>query len=274
VAAFLKRRITYTNIAVTAALLFAMAGGAYAASKYVITSKKQISPTVLKQLKGARGQSGPAGVPGKEGAAGKDGTNGTNGTNATNGTNGKDGVSATSVPFSGEKTLGSEKCQEGGLEVTSASGTNLVCNGTEGTPGHNGSPWTPNSELPAGATETGTFYVAHLGSDPNDYSVVSFPIKLHAAPEEARIKVLKFEETTPGCEGTVDAPTAASGFFCVYLGKVATIFAEADEIVTVVKDPSSIAGADESTAGAIIAAEWKNAPEGGGVSDGAWAVTG
>lgn len=270
-AAFLKRRITYTNIAVTAALLFAMAGGAYAASKYVITSKKQISPTVLKQLKGARGQSGPAGAQGKEGAAGKEGAPGKDG---INGTNGKDGVSATAVAFSGEKTLGSETCLEGGLEVTSASGTSLVCNGEEGIPGHNGSPWTPNSELPSGATETGTFYVAHVGNDPNDHAVVSFPVKLHAPPEEAKIKVLKFEETTAGCEGTVDAPTAASGYFCVYLGKVASNLANAFEIVTVVRDPSSIGGADQTTAGALITAEWKKAPEASGVSDGTWAVTG
>ena len=44
---FLKRRLSYANVAMTVAVVFAMSGGAYAAGKYVITSTKQISPKVL-----------------------------------------------------------------------------------------------------------------------------------------------------------------------------------------------------------------------------------
>ena len=52
------------------ALVFAMAGGAAAASHYLITSSKQISPKVLKELKtpgakGATGAAGPAGPTGR-----------------------------------------------------------------------------------------------------------------------------------------------------------------------------------------------------------------
>ena len=36
----------------TLALIFAMSGGAYAASHYLITSTKQIKPSVLGHLKG------------------------------------------------------------------------------------------------------------------------------------------------------------------------------------------------------------------------------
>lgn len=64
------------------ALVLAMTGGALAAKKYVITSTKQISPSVLKKLTGAPGAQGPSGLqgaPGSPGSAGKDGTNGTNG---------------------------------------------------------------------------------------------------------------------------------------------------------------------------------------------------
>jgi hypothetical protein len=43
---FLKRRLTYANVAMTVAVVFAMSGGAFAAGKYVITSIKQISPKV------------------------------------------------------------------------------------------------------------------------------------------------------------------------------------------------------------------------------------
>jgi hypothetical protein len=51
-------------------LVFAMSGGALAATHYVITSKKQISPKVLKTLKGKPGSRGPAGPAGAAGAAG------------------------------------------------------------------------------------------------------------------------------------------------------------------------------------------------------------
>lgn len=46
----IRRGLTYTNVTVTLALVFAMTGGAYAASKYLITSTTQISPRVLSQL--------------------------------------------------------------------------------------------------------------------------------------------------------------------------------------------------------------------------------
>src|SRR6202046_332514 len=76
------KRITYTNIAMTVALVFAMTGGAYAAKRYVITSTKQISPAVLKSLKGAAGKAGgngPAGPSGPQGAAGPQGVAGVKG---------------------------------------------------------------------------------------------------------------------------------------------------------------------------------------------------
>ena len=43
----IRKRLTYANVAMTMALVFAMSGGAYAAKKYVITSTKQIKPSVL-----------------------------------------------------------------------------------------------------------------------------------------------------------------------------------------------------------------------------------
>jgi hypothetical protein len=42
----LRKRFTYTNVAMTLALVFAMTGGAYAAFTSLITSTKQISPSV------------------------------------------------------------------------------------------------------------------------------------------------------------------------------------------------------------------------------------
>jgi hypothetical protein len=44
------RHLSYANVVSTLALLFAMTGGALAASHYVITSTKQIKPSVLEKL--------------------------------------------------------------------------------------------------------------------------------------------------------------------------------------------------------------------------------
>jgi hypothetical protein len=57
----LRPRFTYANVTVTLALVFAMTGGAYAASKFIITSTKQIKPSVLSQLKGKAGPAGAGG---------------------------------------------------------------------------------------------------------------------------------------------------------------------------------------------------------------------
>ncbi len=66
----IRKRLTYANVAMTLALVFAMSGGAYAASKYIITSTKQIKPSVLKSLKGKAGPAGAQGLKGEAGAAG------------------------------------------------------------------------------------------------------------------------------------------------------------------------------------------------------------
>jgi hypothetical protein len=50
-----RRRLGYANVVATVALVFAMSGGAFAASKYLLTSTKQIKPSVLAKLKGNRG---------------------------------------------------------------------------------------------------------------------------------------------------------------------------------------------------------------------------
>jgi hypothetical protein len=75
----IKDKLTYTNVTATLALVFAMSGGALAATHYLITSKKQISPKVLKDLKGnkgAAGKTGAAGTPGAQGVPGKEGPQG------------------------------------------------------------------------------------------------------------------------------------------------------------------------------------------------------
>jgi hypothetical protein len=54
----MHRRLSYANVAATPALFFAISGGALAARHYLINSAKQISPKVIKALKGKTGRPG------------------------------------------------------------------------------------------------------------------------------------------------------------------------------------------------------------------------
>jgi len=110
------------------ALVFAMTGGAYAAKKYLITSTKQISPSVLKSLQGKTGPGGAAGAAGAVGSQGPAGPGGVAGAGGAKGDTGPEGKKGTQ----GEK-------------------------GEKGVKGAEGSPWTAGGTLPAGASESGTW---------------------------------------------------------------------------------------------------------------------
>lgn len=75
----MRKRFSYANVTATLALVFAMSGGALAAGHYIITSTKQIKPSVLKTLKGKAGAVGPAGKTGAPGPQGKEGPAGSTG---------------------------------------------------------------------------------------------------------------------------------------------------------------------------------------------------
>ncbi len=107
----IRKRFTYTNIALTLALVFAMSGGAYAAGKYLITSTKQISPKVLSQLKGKTGKAGAPGIAGAKGEAGAVGKEGAQGKEGKTGPEGKEGKEGS--PWSNGGTLPSGKTETG-----------------------------------------------------------------------------------------------------------------------------------------------------------------
>lgn len=90
--AFMRRHVTYANTVATMALVFAMSGSALAASHYLISSTKQISPKVRRALKGNTGPQGLTGATGTTGATGPEGKQGQTG---KEGPEGKRGESAT-----------------------------------------------------------------------------------------------------------------------------------------------------------------------------------
>jgi hypothetical protein len=229
----IRRRIhiTPSTIIATLALVFAMTGGAYAASKYLITSTKQISPKVLKALKGkagpagpaglagaagvgtagATGGQGPAGAKGETGPAGPKGTNGIAGATGGQGPAGANGANGESV--TGKTiTSGGSKCGgQAGVEYTLKSATTEVCNGTTGF----------TETLPSGKTETGTYaFIAYnLGYESQAFS---FPIPLTAPLESSKVHIIKETVAPPGqndteeCKGTVEEPKAVAGNVCMY----------------------------------------------------------
>jgi collagen type VII alpha len=217
----IRRRMTWANVAMTLALVFAMSGGAYAAKKYLITSTKQISPKVLAQLKGAKGpagERGPAGEKGANGTNGAPGTPGKNGENGAPGTNGKDGVSVTSAEVSKSSTTCSKL---GGSEFTASNGKTTACNGKEG------SPWTAGGTLPTGQSEHGNWAVATTPITVSGTSLtetaISFNIKLPSPVTETNVHVIAPgtpEGSDPtGCTGTIANPGAVSGNLCLFVAE-------------------------------------------------------
>ncbi len=74
-----KPRLTYANVAATLALVFSMSGSAVAASHYLLSATSQISPAVLKKLKGRTGATGAPGLQGATGGTGSPGKQGLRG---------------------------------------------------------------------------------------------------------------------------------------------------------------------------------------------------
>jgi hypothetical protein len=209
----IRKRVTFANVILTFALVFAFTGGAFAAGKYLITSTKQISPKVLKSLTGKPGKNGAPGTPGAQGPQGAPGAPGANGKDGAPGTGGAAGESVT---FKAVATSDSAKCGGlGGGEYTLAGKTTLVCNGQTGF----------TETLPSEKAEKGDWAVSGLSvSDPEltpfggAETAISFPIPLASAPTE--VDVIGEGQTPPsGCSGTVANPEAKPGHLCIFIFK-------------------------------------------------------
>jgi hypothetical protein len=86
------RRPSAGTVIACLALFFAIGGSAVAASHYLITSKSQISPKVLKALHGEVGPTGPAGAAGSQGPIGAQGPAGAAGQGGSKGATGGTGA--------------------------------------------------------------------------------------------------------------------------------------------------------------------------------------
>jgi hypothetical protein len=269
----IRRRFTYANVAMTLALVFAMSGGAYAASKYVITSTKQISPKVLKSLKGAKGANGANGAAGLSGATGPAGPGGAAGPQGAKGETGgtgpegKAGVGVTSKAL----TESDAACnKEGGSEFTAGSSKTTACNG---------SPWTAGGTLPQGASETGQWGWATEDYKQFQFAYVpiSFEIPLKVAPTPHYIELGEGEgEGSPApaivnkeCEGTFKAPKAATGNLCVF-----DAIAESNSHVTGHGFESGQGSGETGQTGTILKVSDSAAFAGNVVDRGTWVVTG
>jgi hypothetical protein len=224
----IRKRFTYANVAMTLALVFAMTGGAYAASKYLITSTKQISPKVLKALKGKPGPAGPAGLAGAAGA-GTAGAAGKEGLPGKEGPLGPEGKAGTSVAGTAASAA---ECPAGGVKYTSASGSNVVCNGAKGTIGPTG----PQGPLQSEKTETGTWLFSGA-KEGQVWASVSFALPLANTQQcevesgpppvfvteglcAAQVHYVRGIGATTGngstCLGSSVKPEALPGNLCVY----------------------------------------------------------
>ena len=247
---WIRRRVSYVNVIATLVLLFAMSGGALAAKKYLITSTKQISPSVLKSLKGQNGAPGTAGAQGAQGSAGAGGGRGETGPAGPPGPKG----------------------EPGGTGVTGGKGTPGVT-GVTGATGTTGFTKT----LPAGATETGSWGVQALDLVGSQVPrvVISFPIPLSAASTEAHYFNEAQTETgtfTAECPGTLAEPQAAPGNLCVYTTSEGLI----DSHFTNIVNSTNLLSTGYGKTGAVLSFN-----EAGGTSEspgqveafGTWAVT-
>jgi collagen triple helix repeat protein len=216
----LRTRFGIPGVIATIALVFAMTGGAFAA-KYLITSTKQISPSVLKKLKGAAGPAGAAGAAGAQGPAGPAGTAGVNGKDGATGAKGATGTTG----------------------ATGATGAT----GVTGATGFSGFTET----LPSGKTETGAWSVTVAGLG-GAFAALPFSIPLASELDNTSVHIAPNAK----CPGTAAEPKADMGHLCVYVNGGGFIGGPAAP-EAVLKASSGAAGASKT--GAVLLVEGSEA---------------
>jgi hypothetical protein len=258
----LRTRFGIPGVISVMALVFAMFGGAYAASNSSGGGKATASAKAKKGPRGPKGATGPAGPAGPAGPQGSAGAQGPKGDTGAAGANGAQGAS---VENKAVATGVTGKCNKlGGAEFTVGVGTpTFACNGEKG---KEGDPWAAEGTLPPEATETGSWAAINPGES---FVPISFPIPLEAALPAANVHMASDDPTN--CPGTAAKPEAEVGHLCVY---VATIAFGATPII---RGPYSATASEEE----VFALQIKGAApsgaflyiEGAAALWGTWAVT-
>lgn len=173
-----------TTIIAIVALVFATAGSAVAAKRYLVTSTKQISPSVLKKLAGTPGpqgrlgpvgERGPTGLAGAKGAAGTTGPAGQAGPAGPAGPTGSTGATGPAGPF-------------------------------------------PDT-MPSGKSVTGAFFFRvkiGTGPDSGGETAISYGYRFAAAPT-IHVVPVGGSPMPAQCSGDVSNPHAAPGNVCLFL---------------------------------------------------------
>jgi hypothetical protein len=287
----IKTHLTPSTFIALLALVFALTGGAFAAtgggssphatltaSAAKAKPKAKTGPRGPAGKNGAPGAAGPAGPAGPAGAAGAKGETGAAGA----GTPGAAGTPGESVKI---ETAGGE-CKEGGAKFSNASGSGAACNGKEGPEGNvgkEGALGTAGVTLPSGASETGTWSVYFNGvKEGNALSPISFAVPLAAALPSGHVFYVTTEEQTnksqAACQGTVEAPKATEGNLCVYQGGFEPIHTEEGElnVISVLpphQDQNSGGIFETGTAGAVVFVHYEEGSVAFAALQGSWAVT-
>jgi hypothetical protein len=234
-----RMHVTPSGVIAIAALVFAATGGAFAAtgggggsspSHATLTATAAKAKAKAKTKTGPRGPAGKNGAPGATGPAGPAGPGGPAGPVGPGGPQGPQGPAGnagTSVTGTAIPTSSATCSHQGGTAYTSASATENVCNGKNGTTGF-------TKTLPSGSTETGAWAFGKIApaSVPGsllNVPVASFAIPLAAALDGTSVHFINpagkeingsLEEVDPSvagaCLGSAAAPTASAGHFCVY----------------------------------------------------------
>ncbi len=289
----MKIHLTPSMAIAMLALIFAITGGAFAATGGGSSHATLTASAAKKKAKtpagkpgprgpagpaGAAGAAGPQGPAGPAGAAGAKGENGTNGTNGTGtegpkgseGPPGKNGESVTT-----EKLNAGATCPGGGVELKVGASESDVCNGAKGEEGN------IKKTLPAGITETGVWAFKFQENGPEEQSAVqpiSFSIQLEKPTFEVFYVTLeeqKKEKPAPAdCTGTAVTPTAANGALCLYEGRRSAP-AGAKFEGPGVSLPTSDTPGEVATSGAVLAVGYdSHGASAEAELYGTWAVTG
>jgi hypothetical protein len=223
----LRTRFGIPGVISVIALVFAMFGGAYAASNSSGGGKATASAKAKKGPRGPKGATGPTGPAGPVGPNGPVGPKGDAGAPGSNGAPGTSVTSTESTSGIEGHCTGTAATGKGGSKFVSASGTTYACNGKEG------SPWTAGGTLPSGKTETGVWAFGQLeagGGGSVIIPVASFAIPLKEPLPAGHARFInqagmeineELEEVaSTACLGTATEPSAQPGNLCVYTEEI------------------------------------------------------